>query len=246
MRWQGLKRKCALGLMLAVTAVTPAMPQSSDAPYWRLNSSRESNRQYFAGAKKDRLAISIVNIEEAHVILRAHRSGPFYDTRIDPLSAEAQIPIELQITASGFAPDYLFETGFSFVSARFREVADLPLDKVQYLDAPCNICTPEAKAKDYKVLWVHHFEDVLDPARTIIRDATRLTPEQLMTTRDTYVYRDGHQVGSPVFHLSDRGFIMVTDALARRLARAKLDGVALEDLTSLTPDLQRPTLEVGD
>lgn len=224
----------------------PAATQDASAPYWRLNSSRESNSQYFEGAKKDRLAISIVNFEEAHILLREHKRGSFMDRRIAVIPPDRQIPIELQITAPGFAPDYLFETGFSFVSARFREVAGLPLDKVQYLDAPCNICTPEAKAKDYKVLWVHHFEDVLDPARTIIRDATRLTPEQLMTTRDTYVYRDGHQVGSPVFHLADRGFLMVTDALARRLARAKLDGVALEDLTSLTPDLQRPTLEVGD
>ena len=223
-----------------------ALAGGASPPYWRLNSTRESNHQYFEGAKEDRLAISIVNIEEAWAILDDFESGPFDNRSIGQISFDRQIPIELQITAPGYTPDYFFETGFSFVSARFREVADLPLDKVQYLDAPCNNCTPEAKAKDYKALWVHHFEDVLDPAKTIVRAPSRLSPQELMTTRDTYVYREGYQVSSPVFHLADRGYIMVTDALARKLAAAGLDGVALEDLTSVTPDLQWRTLQAGE
>lgn len=192
--------------------------------------------------EKDRLSISIANIEDAHKILDSFSSGPFDHAARKAITPDRIIPIELEITAPGYAPDYFFESGFAFVSARFREVADFPSDAVQYLDAPCIRCTPEATAKDYQALWVHHTEDVLDPDKTIIRSPAELTIDELLYTRNSFVYRKGYHASSPVFYLRHRAETMVTHDMARKLAAARLDGVALEDLTRLTSDLLHPRM----
>lgn len=200
--------------------------------YWELRESYSIGVVKTAAQHRDRLSISIINIEKAHALL--DRFGHEENDRwyLTPISPEAAIPIELEIRAPGYAPDYFFETGFHFVSARFRHAANFPDDAVQYLDAPCLRCTPEAKAKDYKAMWVHHFEDVLDRERSII-----LPPERL-PERSTYVFRDDLTVSAPIFQLGVYAAAMLPDAAARRLAAEKLDGVAFWDWTRYRPDGQ--------
>ena len=180
--------------------------------------------------QRDRLSVSIINIDEAHGLLNRVRHRENDRSTLPPLPPQAAIPIELEIRLPGYAPDYFFETGFHFVSARFRLAANFPDSAVQYLDAPCLRCTPEAKAKDYKVLWVHHFEDVLDRQRSVI------LPLDSYPERSSYVFREDVPVSSPVFQLGLYSAIMLTDAAARRLAAEHLDGVAFWDMTRYTPE----------
>lgn len=63
-------------------------------------------------------------------------------------------PHSLRITAPGFAPDIFQFSGLYYVSAPFRYAADKAGANAQYVPVDMSGCTPEAHAKDYKVLNV--------------------------------------------------------------------------------------------
>lgn len=216
--------------IMTLSAETMAQETTPKPPFWRLDESDDRLHEKIDAHQRDRLSISIVNIDKAHTLLRRFDQASGDRRRANPIPPQDAIAIELEIRAPGFAPDYFFETGFHFVSARFRAAANFPDDAVQYLDAPCIRCTPEAKAKDYKVLWVHHFEDVLDRERTI------LLPGDSFPPRSTYVFRDDLTVPAPVFQLGLYLAVMLTDTAARRLAAEHLDGVAFQDMTRYSPE----------
>lgn len=216
----------------------PAQEPLSGPLFWRLAQGTDRLHEKLDAQLRDRLSISIVNIDDAHTFLRRFDQTIGDRRRARPIPSLDAIPIELEIRIPGYAPDYFFETGFHFVSARFRTAANFPDDAVQYLDAPCTRCTPEAKAKDYKVLWVHHFEDVLDRERSVI------LPADSYPERSSYVFREDVAVTAPVFQLGLYLAVMLTDATARRLAAEHLDGVAFQDITRYSPE--GPFVTMGD
>lgn len=220
------------------SAETTTFSKVTGPYFWRLALDLPTEKVQIEAQQHDRLSISIVNIDEAHTLLRRFDQAIGDRRRASPIPPQDAIPIELEIRIPGYAPDYFFETGFHFVSARFRAAANFPDDAVQYLDAPCTRCTPEAKAKDYKVLWVHHFEDVLDRERSVI------LPADSYPERSSYVFRDDVTVSAPVFQLGLYLAVMLTDAAARRLAAEHLDGVAFEDMTRDSPE--GPFVTMGD
>lgn len=213
------------------SAEAQARNSEESPPFWRLMQGDPAHGVKLDAQQRDRLSISILNIEAAHGLLRHFRHEDSDIVYALPVPSDAMIPIELEIRQPGYAPDYFFETGFHFVSARFRAVADFPGDAVQYLDAPCVRCTPEAKAKDYKVLWVHRVEDVLDRERSRFQGFDGPPPYG----RDEIVYLDGKTVSAPIFHLGIRPWLLLTDAAARRISRAGLDGITFWDLTRRGP-----------
>lgn len=206
--------------------------------FWRLALGLPTQKAQIEAQQRDRLSISIVNIDDAHALLDRFEQKVNGRRYLTPIAPEDAIPVELEVREPGFAPDYFFETGFHFVSARFRAAANFPGNAVQYLDAPCTRCTPEAKAKDYKVLWVHHFEDVLDSERSVI------LPADSYPDRSSYVFRDDLAVTAPVFQLGLYLAVMLTDAAARRLAAEHLDGVAFQDMTRYSAE--GPFVTMGD
>ena len=87
------------------------------------------------------------------------------------------------------------------------------------------------------MLWVHHFEDVLD------RERSNIVPPESYPERSRYVFREDVPVASPVFQLGLYSAVMLTDAAARRMAAEHLDGVAFADMTRYRPEGPFLTME---
>lgn len=200
--------------------------------FWGVIEAHHREGEKIEAQLRERLSISIINLDEAHALLDRFRHRGNDRSYLLSLPPEASISIELEMRVPGYAPDYFFETGFHFVSARFRQAANFPDGVVKYLDAPCLRCTPEAKARDYKAMWVNGFADALDREQSTI-----VSPERF-PERSTYVFSEKLAPSAPIFQLGLYGWVMMTDAAARRLAAERLDGVAFCDITHYRADGQ--------
>lgn len=217
---------------MSLSAEAPAPQGPAPTPFWQLAIETSTLKRLLDAHQRDPSSVSVVNRKEAHLLLDRFRHRDSDRSYLTPLAPDAAISIELEMRAPGFAPDYFLDSGYHFVSARFREAARFPDGAVSYLDAPCLRCTPEAAAQDYKAMWVNGFEDVID------RERSEILPPERLPDRSTYVIRDDLSVSAPIFQPGLNAWVMLTDDAARRLAAAHLEGVAFRDVTRYRPDGQ--------
>jgi hypothetical protein len=150
--------------------------------------------------------------------------------------------VELHVTRPGFTPDFLDE-GLYFVSAAWREAAELGTDEVLYLPVDASTSLPEVQAKDYKVLWPIAMRDWIDLERAGMREY----PPGTRRIGRPY-FRTDIKVDVDIFYTPHFRDPFVTEALAARLTDAGLSvefrdrtyGGYTGDLMDLPPGTMPP------
>lgn len=205
---------------------------------WHLqvNSRVLSKRQWHFG-RSGRPAM--LNSDDLIASLQAQReAGPpnqrFFD---QPVAADFPRP-QLAMPDQALHPDYLAVPPFwKICSRRFREALAQPPETVEYIPVDLVAGSQGAWVKDYALMHVLAWDDVMDLARSDYTPTEGVDPATGQSRPEAahlwqVALRPDARPRHEVFNL-DRtlGTIFVTDAVAERVLRARCTGAAFYDPT---------------
>ena len=133
------------------------------------------------------------------------------------------LPAVLKLPLGGFAPDFIRLGPYDFASRRLREAMALPPETVQYMPVTLLSGTPEAYARDYRVMRVLVQQSVMD-----------LEESEVTTSKSGWVWREIERFAvradyTPRFDLfaleEDPAMILATDSLAEKVLKAGCTGI---------------------
>lgn len=131
----------------------------------------------------------------------------------------------LVITDETFHPDYFFSHGLGFASARFRETAALPDTVAVFSPVDASRCHARARDKDYRVLWVVPWREMIDVEAS---DLDFFDPgtgsEPIVASTRRIALLDGFVADVPMFRGRKTRQVFVSDAFAETMLRAGVEG----------------------
>ena len=154
---------------------------------------------------------------------------------LGPRDPAKWVPMTLTILDESFYPD-IFRRSAWFVSARMREVMDLPDHVAQYLPVDSSGCHPRAREQGYMVMDMFAVQNAIDTERSVIEygdypeDNGTIT-KQVLGVR-TFVWRDDFVSTVPVFRDPHDHRFFATDAFADKVLRSGITDMVFQDITS--------------
>jgi hypothetical protein len=140
----------------------------------------------------------------------------------------------LEFPSDGFAPDFFDFNFVKFCSARLREAFAQPPEVIQYLDVDM-LCEGEAAlAQDYKVMRLLAHQPAMDLRHSVydfeVRNKYDTDAAFLHIGRiQRFVLHEGFEPKTEIFRVDEDPLrILVTDALAERVLKAKCKGLEFD------------------
>ena len=154
---------------------------------------------------------------------------------LGPLDPAQWGPMRLTILEESFYPEFFVRSAW-FVSARMREVMDLPDHVAQYLPVDSAGCHPKAREQNYMVMDMFAVQNAIDTERSEIEygdypeDDGTIT-KQVLGVR-TFVWRDDFVSTVPIFRDPHDYRFFATDAFADKVLRSGITDMEFIDITS--------------
>lgn len=145
------------------------------------------------------------------------------------------VPMTLTILEESFSPDFFVRSAW-FVSARLREVMDLPDHVAQYLPVDSSGCHEKAREQNYMIMDTFAVQNAIDAERSVIkyrdyREQDGTITKQVSHVREI-VWREGFVSEAPVFRDPHDNRFFATDAFAEKVMRAGITDMKFQDVTS--------------
>jgi hypothetical protein len=210
--------------------------------FWLIGSSSEVSAQTLAllDRKPPALVVEDARTASPHALLerlqrRMQQPASDLAGTSQPVDSASYRPKILTITDATFAPDF-FVHGAWFVSARLRRAIGSADGCVQYLAVDATACHAAARQQDYRVMHPFAVRDVIDPDRSEVVYRTVPAADGSRGRQVSHVarvvWRREAAVDVPIFRDPRDQRFFATDALAERLLRAGITGMAFQDITS--------------
>lgn len=145
----------------------------------------------------------------------------------------------LALPRKGFAPDYFVFGIYHFCSRRLRDARAQPEHVIQFTPVDLVDDGEEARAQDYRLRRVLAQQPAMDLDRSDckLEDSTnRITGETTKYPRwvERFVLLDGLRAQTEIFRMAETPTdVLVVDALAERVLRARCTGMAFSDPAKL-------------
>jgi hypothetical protein len=210
----------------------------SQKQYWLIGQSSEGMERLHELEDRIPPAVIVKYDREA-----SHReSQDRWDRRIaniagvlGPKDPAQWVPMTLTILEESFCPEFFVRSAW-FVSARLREVMDLPDHVAQYLPVDSSGCHEKAREQNYMVMDPFAVQNAIDTERSVIdygdypEDDGTIT-KQVLGVKN-FVWRECFVSEVPIFRDPHDNRFFATDAFAEKVLRAGITDMKFQDVTS--------------